>query len=138
MLRLCASSGGDEYVELKKGEPGTVLSTKNHTGGLEGTEDHPGGKIFALANSSKCPVKTIKVYPTHLNPNIENLFQRPRVLSSTFNPSEVSIWYEKKAIGHNTLDNMLGNMSERAGISPYFTNHSLRATTVTILSSNKC
>lgn len=30
---------------------------------------------------------------------------------------------------------MLKNMSQRAGIQPYFTNHSLRATTVTILSS---
>ena len=28
------------------------------------------------------------------------------------------------------------NMTERAGILPYYTNHSLRATTVTILSSN--
>ena len=28
------------------------------------------------------------------------------------------------------------NMTERAGILPYYTNHSLRATTVTVLSSN--
>ena len=34
-----------------------------------------------------------------------------------------------------SLDNMLQNMSERAGICPYYTNHSLRATTVTVLSS---
>ena len=32
---------------------------------------------------------------------------------------------------------MLKNMTQRAGIQPYFTNHSLRATTVTVLSSVK-
>ena len=33
------------------------------------------------------------------------------------------------------LTTFLRNMSERAGIFPYYTNHSLRATTVTVLSS---
>ena len=33
------------------------------------------------------------------------------------------------------MKNMLKNMTQRAEIQPYFTNHSLRATTVTILSS---
>ena len=136
MLRLCVTATGEEYFELNKDEPGTVLSSKNHTGGLEGTEDHSDGKIFAMSSSARCPVKTIKVYLSHLNPNTEALFQRPKDLCAKFDPSQVHIWYEKKAIGHNTLDNMLRNMSERAGISPYYTNHSLRATTVTVLSSN--
>ena len=37
---------GKEYFELNKDEPGAVLSTKNHKGGLDGTEDHADGKIF--------------------------------------------------------------------------------------------
>ena len=136
MLQLCITSDGDEYFELNKDEPGTVLSSKNHTGGLEGTEDHSDGKIFAITNSPRCPVKTIKTYLSHLNPNTDRLFQRPKDLTAKFNPNQAIIWYEQKALGHNTLDNMLRNMSERAGILPYYTNHSLRATTVTILSSN--
>ena len=48
MLRLCITSDRDEYFELNKDEPGTLLSSKNHTGGLEGTEDHADGKIFAI------------------------------------------------------------------------------------------
>jgi hypothetical protein len=38
MLRLCTTGTGEEYFELNKDEPGTMLSSKNHTGGLEGTE----------------------------------------------------------------------------------------------------
>ena len=47
MLRLCITSNEDEYFELNKDETGTILSSKNHTGGLEGTENHSDGKIFA-------------------------------------------------------------------------------------------
>lgn len=135
MLRLIAT-GEEEYFELNKMEPGTVLTSKNHTGGLEGTEDHSDGKIFPLQNSTRCPVKTIKAYLSHLNPGNEALFQRPRNVSTRFNPELNQTWYELRKLGHNTLENMLRNMTERAGISPYLTNHSLRATTVTVLSAS--
>ena len=46
-----------------------------------------------------------------------------------------SVSFERKGLGHNTLENMLKNMTQKAGIQPYVTNHSLRATTVTVLSS---
>ena len=55
------------------------------------------------------------------------------VLATALN--ETMVWYEKCVLGHNSLGNMLRNMSERAVICPYYTNHSLRATTVTVLSS---
>lgn len=136
MLRLRDTGVGKEYFELNKGKPGTVLLSKNHTGGLDGTEDRSDGKIFAISASPRCPVKVIKAYLSHLNHDIDALFQRPKAPSSKFHPNETIIWYEKKVLGHNLLDNMLRNMSERAEISPYYTNHSLRATTVTVLSSN--
>ena len=60
MLRLAVTPAGEEYFELNKDEPGTVLSTKNHTAGLDGTEDHADDKIFAPPNSSRCPLQTIK------------------------------------------------------------------------------
>ena len=91
--------------------------------------------IFSSPGSKRCPVQTIKSYLSHLNPEVEFLFQRPKTESTRFNSEEDSVWFERKVLGHNTLENMLKNMSQRAGIQPYFTNHSLRATTVTILSS---
>ena len=134
-LRLVVSPNGEEYFEINKADPGAVLTSKNHTGGLLGTEDHSDGKIFAQPSSAKCPVKTIKAYLSHLNPSIEAFFQRPKEISIRFNPERDAIWYEARKLGHNTLENMLRGMTERAGISPRLTNHSLRATTVTVLSA---
>ena len=135
MLRLAVTASGEEYFELNKEEPGVVFSTKNHSGGLDGSEDNADGKIFSNPDSKRCPVQTIKAYLFHLNPEVDALFQRPKDVSLRFSPERDSVWFEKKVLGHNTLENMLKNMTQRAGIQPHFTNHSLRATTVTVLSS---
>ena len=45
------------------------------------------------------------------------------------------MWYCSTPLGHNALDNMLHFMTTRAGIIPHLTNHSIRATTITILSA---
>ena len=84
MLRLAVTPSGEEYFELNKDEPGAVLSTKNHRGGLDGTEDHADGKIFASPNSSRCPLQTIKAYFCHLHPEVDALFQRPKDISLRF------------------------------------------------------
>lgn len=107
MLSLRKNSNGNEYFELNKSAPGTVLTSKNHTGGLEGTEDHSDGKIFAKPGSPRCPVQVIKAFLLHLNPDINALFQKPRSLSMKFNPESCMVWYEARKLGHNTLDNML-------------------------------
>ena len=134
MLRLVKTADGEEFFELNISEPGAVLASKNHTGGIDGSEDHSDGKIFAEPSSRRCPVEVLKVFLSHLNPNLEALFQRPKDLSSTkFNPATYIIWYEERKLGHNTLENMLRHMTERAEIVPYLTNHPLRATTVTVL-----
>ena len=107
MLRLCLTGAGEEYFELNKDQPGTILLSKNHTGGLEGTEDQSDGKIFAISSSARCAVKTIKCYLSHLNPDNDALFQRPRSPSANFHPNETMVWFEKCVLGHNSLDNML-------------------------------
>ena len=83
-----------------------------------------------MPGSKRFPVKTIKAYLSHLNPEVDALFQWPKDASVSFSPEEDSIWFERKVLGHNTLENVLKNMTQRAGIQPYFRNHSLRATTV--------
>ena len=52
-------------------------------------------------------------------------------------PTKDEVWFDRNVSGRNTLENMLKNMTQRAVNQLYFTNHSLRATTVTILSSLK-
>ena len=45
------------------------------------------------------------------------------------------VWYCSCPLGHNTLENMPRSMTSRAGIKPHLTNHSIRATTMTVLSA---
>ena len=136
MLRLCVTGAREEYFELNKSQLGTMLSSKNNSGGLEGTEDRSEGKIFAILSSPRCPVKTIKSFLSPLNPVNDAPFQRPKSLSAKFNQNETMVWYEKCVLDHNSLDNTLQNMSEKAVICLYYTNHLFRATTVSISSSN--
>ena len=135
MLCLVTAANGEEFFELNRNAPGAVLASKNHTGGLDGSEDPSDGKIFPQASSRRCPVEVLKAYLSHLNPNSDALFQKPKDLGSTkFNPAKEKIWYEsERRLGHNTLENLLRKMTERAGVEPYLTNHSLRVTTVTVL-----
>ena len=126
MLRLVKTADDQEYFQLNRSEPGAVLMSKNHTGGLDGSEDHSDGKIFSQPGSKRCPVEILKTYLINLNPNISTLFQRPKGESSAnFNPKVHEIWYDACDVGHNSLENMLRKMTERAGITPYLTNHSL-------------
>ena len=83
--------------------------------------------------------KTIKNYLDHLNPTSEALFQKPRDdQSQKFRPADDKVWCCNSPVGSSTLDNMLKNMSSRAGIEPHLTNHCLRATAVTVQSDHNC
>ena len=136
MLALRATSRGEEYFELNREFPGSLPATKNHQGGLSDTEDESDAKIFAVPESPRCPVKTIKNYLSHLNLKSDCLFQRPRDVKG-FNSGE-KVWYCNAPLGVNTLDSMMKSMSVRSGIHPHLTNHCLRATSVTVLSDNNC
>ena len=78
MLRLVKTAGSQEYFQLNRCEPGAVLTSKNHTGGLDSSEDHSDGKIFSQPGSERCPVEILKTYLKHLNPNIPALFQKAK------------------------------------------------------------
>ena len=130
----CTIPDGEEYYEVSN-ERGVVLATKNHQGGLDDPDYKSNGKIFERPGSKQCPLKLIPKYLSHLNPESSNLFQRPRSSCKSFNPTKDEVWFCSVPLGHNLLENMLCAMTSRAGIQPYFTNHSIRATTVTVLSA---
>ena len=120
MLRLVPAASEEEFFELNRNEPGLVLASKNHTGGLDGSENPSDGKIFPQAGSRRCPFEVLKAYLSHLNPNSDTLFQKPKDLGSAkFNPAKENIWYEsERKLGHNTLENVLRKMTERAEVEP--------------------
>ena len=106
---------------------------KNLQGGLADAEDESDAKIFSVSGSERCPVKTPKNYLGHLNPTSDDLFQRPKDgQSMKFKPTDDKIWFRSEPLGRTTLDNMMKEMSKRAGIEPHLTNHCLRATSVTL------
>ena len=76
-----------------------------------------------------CPVKTFMRYKKHRNPQCQSFFQCPKKVLR----DNSGIWYDKMPLGHNTLGNMMFKISEKAGLSTRYTNHSLRATAVSIL-----
>ena len=127
-------NSGLEYYELNRKAPGGVFSTKNHQGGLDGTDNPSDGKMFESKGLHLCPVALVRAYLSHLNPKCEALFQKP-LTGAKFNPSSDVIWYSAVPLGHNTIASMMTNMSLPAGINPPFTNHCVRSTTVNILSS---
>ena len=92
--------------------------------------------MFAVPNSSRCPVKTVQNYLNHLNPELEVLFQRPREASTKFQAQNDQVWFCNSPTGESTLGNMMKAMLLAASIIPHSTNHCVRATSVTVLSNH--
>jgi hypothetical protein len=68
-----------------------------------------------------------------LNPKSEDLWQRS-LYSFTENSTT---WYMDQPLGKNTLGNMLKTICKQSGLNYIYTNHSLRATSITVLDFNK-
>jgi len=99
--------------------------TKNHR---EDDEAEEGGVMYAT-EGLWCPVASFEKYLQHLNPNNEFLFQRPNKEVS----SNTVVWYDNMVVGERSLGDMMKRISKEANLSRIYTNHSIRATAVTIL-----
>ncbi|XP_022080180.1 uncharacterized protein LOC110973579 [Acanthaster planci] len=86
------------------------------------------GVMREIPGSSKCPVSTFLAFKEVLNPEVDCMWQRPKLEAPTKGP-----WYTNAPLGINTLATKMKTIGERAGCSVKYTNHSLRATTVTVL-----
>ena len=75
--------------------------------------------------------KALKLYLEKVNPNCSSFFQYPK---ANFSPEE-DVWFEQRPLGVNTLANMMKKISEAAGLSKIYTNHSIRATAITLWSN---
>ena len=74
-----------------------------------------------------CPVAAMELYMSKLCKCSDAFFQRPRDI---FKASD-STWYTKQPVGVNTLRNVVKTLCEDTGIPGYYTNHSLRSSSVT-------
>ena len=111
-----------EYVEMAEQE-----KTKNHPGGLSDKADEADPKMFCTGETH-CPVQYLKKLIRVLNPGEESLFQRPK---RRFCAND-DIWFDRAPLGVNTLGNMMKEISVAAKLSQIYTNHCIRATSVTL------
>lgn len=114
--------------------PGRSLSDEKPSRRLNDEEDESDGKMFEVPGSPRFPVQTMDNYISHLSPEMEFLFQRPRAVSSIFNPEVDAVWFCNSPLGISHLSSMMRTMSVNAAIIPPRSNHCVRATSVTILS----
>lgn len=109
----------NDYIELKD------MKTKNHTGEIrDGTSQ--GGRIYKTG-TDRCPFVSFQKYISLLNKKSEAFFQKPKTNPTT------DTWYDVSLLGKNTLGDKMKTLSSKAKLSRVYTNHCLRATSITLL-----
>ena len=78
---------------------------------------------------ANCPVQFLKKLIQALNPGEEALFQRSKRKFC----AKDKIWFDRAPLGVNSLGNMMKEISIAANLSQVYTNHCIRATSVTLL-----
>ena len=116
---------GREYAELKYND-----AQKNHQGDSRKKQQSP--RMYGTEDEG-CPLEALKLYINKLNPKCSAFYQQPRKQKWTVADS---VWYNNIPLGINTLGQMMRRISEGAGLSTTYTNHSIRATVCTILNDD--
>ena len=126
-FKLEVDGGGRRYVTMAHDE-----LTKNHQGGLgdTSTSTEKYARMYET-DMDNDGYKALQLYLSKLNPNNDALFQYPK---KNWRPSD-AVWFDARPIGVNKLDNMMKTISEMAGLSKLYTNHSVRATAITLWSN---
>ena len=106
-------------------------ASKNHPGGLNDVQSQEKEARMYQTEDENDGSKALELYLAKINPNCTAFFQYPK---RNFN-YEDEVWYENKQIGVNSLDNMMKAISKEAGLSKVYTNHSVRATAITLWSN---
>lgn len=86
-------------------------------------------RMYARPGDDMCPVKSFKRYLSNLHQDLDDLWQRPR---DSFNTAD-KCWYCKCPLGKNSLGNLMSQISNIAALSQRYTNHCIRATSISAL-----
>lgn len=117
---------GEEYATMTHSE-----ASKNHPGGIKDSESFQHMGRMYQTNEENDGYSALKLYISKLNPACEALFQYPK---RNFKPADKT-WYENRPFGVNKLANMMKDISAAAGLSKIYTNHCVRATSITLWSN---
>jgi len=116
---------GKEYVEQKQSEV-----NKNHSEKRKHTETTGEGRMYERPGDPMCPVASYKSYTAKLNPNCDALWQRP---ADAIDDDDANPWYTNRRVGVNTIAKFMSELSKMAKLSVTYTNHSIRATSITMM-----
>ena len=117
-------SQGREYVYQARSE-----EDKNHDSEKITFDSTRGeGRMYEVG-SDMCPVKSFKKYVSLLQPDKNELWQTPK---RSFLEDD-SCWYTKTPLGESMLNSMMTRITKQAKLSMPYTNHCIRATTITML-----
>ena len=114
---------GREYAEFDINE-----ATKNH----QNFDDRTQKQLMYATGKVNCPVNCLKFYISKLDPTANSLYCKP-IIRKSFSADD-NVWYTAVPIGKNTLGNYMKIISSKLKLSQSYTNHSIRATVVTLLS----
>ena len=130
-FQFLIDESGREYASMTHDE-----ATKNHSGGMKDVSSME--KEARMYSTSDDPlfdgINCLKMYLHKLNPQCDALFQYPKQNLT----QENQVWYDNKPLGVNKLAAMMKDISERAYLSRIYTNHSIRATAITLWSKSLC
>lgn len=118
---------GEEYVEMAYHE----VEKKKQGDEKEITEKD--GCMYSQRDDRNCPVKSLKLLLSKLNPKCSALFQYPISNITSSNSKHINIWFQNKPIGRNVINDMMKKISTLAGLSKVYTNHCVRVTCITAL-----
>ena len=105
-------------------------ATKNYQGGSrQSDQDYHNVRMYETdVNSLLDPVNSYAFYISKLNPGIDPLFQTPYKACYAN-----GCWLKCESLGKNVITKMMPTLSRKAGLSQVYTDHCVRASTVTAL-----
>ena len=119
-------AAGRKYASMTHDEV-----SKNHPGGLNDTSSSEKEARMYETGDQNDGYKALKLYLAKVNSRCSAFFQYPKMNAKP----EDEVWYDAKPLGVNSLANMMKKISEAAGLSKIYTNHSIRATAITLWSN---
>ena len=114
-----ATMAHDEASKARQGGLSDNTSSFEKLGRIYQTE-HPNDGYNALC-----------LYMKKLNPQCSAFFQFPKRF---WKGSQETVWFENRCLGVNKLGEMMKDLSRAAALSKIYTNHSVRATAITLWS----
>ena len=124
-FKFTRDASGREYAVMTHEE-----ATKNHPGGENSKSSAERETRLYSTGEDDDAFASLKGFVSKLNPSCSAFFQHPK---QSVNPED-AVWYENRPLGVNKLGEMMKTISVGAKLSQLYTNHSVRASAITLLS----